>query len=259
MRIVFLLTLLLVVTPFSDIFAAELVKWESPEGIKRLERSEAKADFFVLANHFESQENKVYCGLASSAMVLNALKLGNTKISKPLDDSLSKEERRYLPAGFNPIFERYTQENVLNSRTKSKMEILGKPVVINGKSVADFGLQLKQLATVLQSNDVDITARVANDAVPDETIRKELIANMQNPGDYVLVNYSRKALQQEGSGHISPLGAYDKKSDSFLILDVNPNAAGWVWVSAADLIASMRTFDTVENRGYVLVHKRKAL
>ena len=33
-------------------------------------------------------------------------------------------------------------------------------------------------------------------------------------------------------------------------MDVNPNRAPWVWVRSDDLIAAMRTFDTVENRGY---------
>ena len=37
------------------------------------------------------------------------------------------------------------------------------------------------------------------------------------------------------------------------IMDVNPNRAPWVWVSSDELIAAMRTFDTVENRGYLLV------
>ena len=36
-------------------------------------------------------------------------------------------------------------------------------------------------------------------------------------------------------------------------LDVNPNRAPWVWVRSEELIAAMRTFDTVENRGYLLV------
>ena len=36
-------------------------------------------------------------------------------------------------------------------------------------------------------------------------------------------------------------------------MDVNPNRAPWVWVRSADLIRAMRTFDTVENRGYLLI------
>ena len=37
-----------------------LVVWSSDEGIQRLSRSRAKVDFFPLANHFESQNNKIY-------------------------------------------------------------------------------------------------------------------------------------------------------------------------------------------------------
>ncbi|HVJ63960.1 MAG TPA: hypothetical protein VM901_01760 [Bdellovibrionota bacterium] len=35
----------------------------------------------------------------------------------------------------------------------------------------------------------------------------------------------------------------------------NPNKASWVWTPADALIKAMRTFDTVENRGYVLIGK----
>jgi hypothetical protein len=70
-----------------------------------------------------------------------------------------------------------------------------------------------------------------------------------------VVNYFRPVLGQKGGGHISPLGAYDKASDSFLILDVNPNGHTWVWVPAPLLIKSMRTRDVVENRGYLLVRE----
>jgi hypothetical protein len=42
-------------------------------------------------------------------------------------------------------------------------------------------------------------------------------------------------------------------SDSVLVLDVNPSSAGWAWMPLATLIRGMRSLDTVENRGYVLV------
>jgi len=92
--------------------------------------------------------------------------------------------------------------------------------------------------------------------MPDDSIRADLMQNLARPGDYVIVNYRREAVGQRGGGHISPLGAYDAASDSFLVLDVNPAAAGWVWMPAATLIKGMRSFDTVENRGYVLVAPR---
>ena len=80
--------------------------------------------------------------------------------------------------------------------------------------------------------------------------------NLQRAGDYVIVNYRRVEVGQTGGGHISPLGAFDAESDSVLVLDVNPASAGWVWMPVALLIRGMRTFDTVENRGYILVQAR---
>jgi hypothetical protein len=83
-----------------------------------------------------------------------------------------------------------------------------------------------------------------------------LVENLKRRGDYVVVTYRRQAVGQQGGGHISPLGAYDPESDSFLVLDVNPASAGWVWMSTSTLIRGMRTFDTVENRGYILIESR---
>ncbi len=37
---------------------------------------------------------------------------------------------------------------------------------------------------------------------------------------------------------------------------VNPASAGWVWMRSVTLIKGMRTFDTVQNRGYILVQPR---
>ena len=85
-------------------------------------------------------------------------------------------------------------------------------------------------------------------------IRADLIENLTHPGDYVIISYLREAVGQPGPGHISPLGAYDAEFDSFLVLDVNPSRAGWVWMPTATLIKGMRTFDTVENRGYIVAH-----
>ena len=86
--------------------------------------------------------------------------------------------------------------------------------------------------------------RVVDGSADPAAIRREIAANLATGDDFVLVNYARRALGQQGGGHISPLGAYDERSDSFLIMDVNPNRAPWVWVRSDDLIAAMRTFDT---------------
>jgi hypothetical protein len=74
--------------------------------------------------------------------------------------------------------------------------------------------------------------------------------------DNVIGKGRRVEVGQPGGGQISPLGAFDAESDSVLVLDVNPASAGWVWMPVASLIRGLRTFDTVENRGYILVQSR---
>lgn len=241
------------ITEQENLSSVTLVKWDSEESMNRLSRSSHKMDFFPLSNHFVSQENKIFCGLASSAIILNALRLGQKKGLPQDKRSIEKKERSWLPTGLNPFFEKYTSRNILNGQTKKRIEILGKPIEIKGKMKKDYGLQLQQLAQVLRANQLRVTARIVNEAMDTEIIKKEIIKNLAAKNDFVLVNYSRKSLGQKGGGHISPLGAYDKKSDSFLIMDVNPNTAPWVWVKAKDLIEAMRTFDTIENRGYLLI------
>ena len=231
---------------------AVLVEWSSGESEERFSRAAHKRDFFPLSNHFISQDNSIFCGPVSASIVLNALRLGRDGL--PQDrSSIAEDELAWLPEGANPFYGKYTPNNVLTGRTKSRLEVLGKPIEIGGKPVRDFGLQLHQLAQVIRSHGVNVTVRVVDEAADASTIRQEIARNLASGDDYVLVNYARRSLGQSGGGHISPVGAYDEDSDSFLIMDVNPNRAPWVWVSAEDLVKAMRTFDTVENRGYLLI------
>ena len=145
---------------------------------------------------------------------------------------------------------------MISAGEKTRTQILGEPLVVNGKQTRDPGYQLRQFDQMLRANGLATRLVVVADNVPDDAIRADLIQNLRKPDDYVIVNYRREAVGQRGGGHISPLGAYDVVTDSFLVLDVNPAAAGWVWMSASTLIKGMRTFDTVENRGYVLMSGR---
>jgi hypothetical protein len=236
-----------------------LVPFASSESIKRLERAKAKVDFFRLANQFESQQNLGYCGPTSSTIVLNALRADDTTIAKPRDPALFPAEyRKRLPAGLEPVFARYTQSTFFDAETqsvKTRDQFFGAPKTPGARPSP--GLELRELAGILAAHGLAAELRVADAALTDETIRRELIANLSVSDDFVLVNYFRPTLGQKGGGHISPLGAYDKASDSFLILDVNPNGHPWVWVPARLLIESMRTKDVNENRGYVLVREGK--
>jgi len=230
-----------------------LVPFASDEGVARLAHSGAKVDFAALANQFEAQYNGAFCGPTSAAIVLN------TAFSRRADlqrdhTRLRKDDVQFMPPGADPIVPRFTQDSVIDRGPKTRAQVLGEPTTIASKQVRDFGYQLRQFDAMLRANGLATTLVVVDDARTEQAIRADLADNLARSGDYVIVNYKREAVGQKGGGHISPLGAYDAGSDSFLVLDVNPAVAGWVWMPAAALVRGMRTFDTVENRGYVLVH-----
>ncbi|MCF7969823.1 MAG: phytochelatin synthase family protein [Methylococcaceae bacterium] len=86
-----------------------IVNWGTEEGIKRLEASQYKVDFFKLANHFESQNNKLFCGPASATIVLNALRVRNSAIQLPEDKSLLNDsDQQFIAASdkWSPFFQR---------------------------------------------------------------------------------------------------------------------------------------------------------
>ena len=241
--------------PLPDVASPALVAFTSEEGAARLARAAAKTDFAALANQFEAQSNGAFCGPTTAAIVLNAARAGSRDL--PRDRSrLRADDLRYLPSGADLTVPRFTQDNVIDKGRKTRAQVLGEPATVNGREVRDFGYQLRQLDEMLRANGLTTRLTIVDDAKPEADIRTELAAQLERPGDYVIVNYRREAVGQRGGGHISPLGAYDAASDSFLVLDVNPAAAGWVWMPTATLVRGMRTFDTIENRGYILVESR---
>ena len=232
-----------------------IVPFATEEGLSRLGRSVAKVDFAALANQFEAQYNAAFCGPTSAAIVLNAVNRGRADLQRD-HTRLRKDDAQFMPAGADPIIPRFTQDSVIDKGPKTRAQVLGEPTSIGSKQVPDFGYQLRQFDAMLRGNGLATTVVVVDDARPEQAIRTDLADNLARGGNYVVVNYRREAVGQKGGGHISPLGAYDAASDSFLVLDVNPAVAGWVWMPAVTLVKGMRTFDMTENRGYVLVHAR---
>ena len=230
--------------------SAGLVYWDSPEGVERLARSRFRADFARLANQFQNQTDGITCGPTTGAVILNALYIGRKK-RLPLIN-FDEKYKKHLPLGYDARLRRHTPESFMRGgaqKVKSTAQIYGEP--IGGKS--DYGLQLRQLHGIFLTHGLTSVLRIAAPDLADSVIKSELKANLKTSGDYVVVNYKRSALGQKGLGHISPLGAYDGKTDSFLIMDVNSAKYSWVWVPSALLIKAMKTFDMVENRGWLSI------
>ena len=239
--------------PTAQASDARLVPFASDEGLARLARATAKVGFAPLANQYEAQVNAAFCGPTTAAIVLNTLRSRAPDL--PRDHGrLQPDDLRNLPAGVDPIVPRYTQDNVITAGAKTRAQVLGEPMTApDGRTARDFGYQLRQFDQMLRAHGLTTRVVVVDDRKPAAEIHADLVAQLGHAGDYVLVNYRREAVGQRGGGHISPLGAWDAASDSFLVLDVNPAAAGWVWMPFETLVRGMRTHDTVENRGYVLV------
>lgn len=232
--------------------AQALVALRSPEGLARLARTRHKATFAALASHFEPQENRVFCGPASATIVLNALRVAEVQEPEagggPIPDPSAGRCRASTGCA------RYAQSTFFTAATdavKTRHQVLGEPVP--GVGEADYGLQLRQLDGMLRAHGLRTAPRVVDEAASVALVRREIASALLDPGTFVIANYHRPRVGQPGGGHISPIGAYDPESDSFLVIDVNPDVAPWVWVPADALVAAMRTRDVVENRGYVLV------
>ncbi len=232
--------------------APSLVAFSSEEGLARLAQSVSKTGFATLANQFEPQSNGAFCGPTTAAIVLNTINAKSSNL--PRDRSrLQAADMSFLPKGADLSVPRFTQDSVILAGSKTRAQVFGEPTLINGKEVMDVGYQVRQLDQMLRANGLVTVLRIVDDSKPIEEIRTDLKNALGQVGTYVIVNFKRSAIGEKGGGHISPLGAYDAKSDSVLMLDVNPTAAGWVWIPVSTLASGMRTFDTVENRGYILV------
>jgi len=109
------------------------------------------------------------------------------------------------------------------------------------------GMTLQQLGELLRKHGAEVEIVFAADASLD-AFRATTRENLGRSGDYVLVNYQRASLGQDGGGHISPLAAYSAATDRFLILDVAAYRYPPTWVSAADLWNAMNTVDSTSGR-----------
>jgi len=209
---------------------SNLTDLNSDEGERFFLESNARAAYFPIADHFVTQKNLAYCGVASIVMVLNAAG---------------------VPAPTTPEFQSYrifTQDNFLDERTDA---------VLPRKILDRQGMTLDQLGGLLALHPLTIEVHHAADGGLD-AFRAAARDYLAAKNHFVIVNYLRKTLGQQAGGHISPLAAYDAKADRFLILDVARYKYPPVWVSASDLFAAMNTTDADNDnktRGYVLIAK----
>jgi hypothetical protein len=208
-----------------------LTALDSPAGEAMFLESGARAAYWPLSAHYETQANQAFCGVASLVMVLNS-----SGIAAP------------QPEGYTP-YSFFTQDDLFPADGTA---------FLNGDWIAHHGLTLDQLGGL--AAHFGLAVKITH-ATPDglAAFRTQAAAALAQPGHYVIVNFKRETLGEEGYGHISPLAAYDAKTDRFLILDVARYKYPPAWVSTRDLYTALDTTDPSANqtRGYAIISAGK--
>ncbi|MEM8830149.1 MAG: phytochelatin synthase family protein [Cyanobacteria bacterium P01_G01_bin.19] len=224
-----LTTLLIVVINFAfatpkidrETLPPNLISLESQIGQEMLAESKYRNDYFNLQPNFVSQSRRAFCGVASSVIAVNILNEADVPVTQAT------------------IFDRDTRQ------------------VIHPLKVTFGGMTLAQLSDILRANHLSSQEIYASESNLDE-FRTLALDNLNNDRDLILINYHRKALNQNGSGHISPIAAYHQESDRFLIMDVAAYRYPPVWVKSTQLWQSMDSIDSVSDRtrGFILVQSK---
>jgi len=245
---------------FADEKNTQAETWNSEEGLKKLERSQCKNDFYQLANFYQPQINPLYCSVATGVILLNALNYGNIssnekfEIHKPQSDG-----------GDVIAFNLYSQETFFNEQTDKikKREIINykeakKKVFQDNefKEIYDAGLSLSDFSEILSKVyklKTQLTYAKNNDAKSLMKFRETAKKVLSDDKSFLVVNFDGRILGQKTSGHISPLAAFDEEGDAVLVMDVALHKNQWYWISVPKLFEAMNSKDDNMYRGYLVV------
>lgn len=240
---------------FSENKEVVLVAWNSPEGRKRLKRTKYNSDFYQLASFYQPQINPLYCGIATSTIILNYIYSERNELP---DQKQLEVNRPELYGGGKIPFRSFSQITLLNDKTESvkSREIINLENFNSGDSSSiSPGLTLDELNGILGVYGLKTTVFHAESDIVSgiDNFRNMVMDIMMNDDVFLVVNFVGNLIGATTGGHISPVVAYDKKSDSVLILDVAGHKNPWYWAPVYDLYNSMHTKDSGNWRGWIVI------
>ena len=192
--------------------------------------SEANGDFARYLRFYQTQVNTTTCALASAAMVLNTLDLEAPLVTE------------FYPARF------FTQMNIMNAEAQQ---------VVSYRTIQRKGMTLSALEQLLIHGWSVTVERYTADKLDLEDFRALMLQALNSDSRRVIANYeiSTLGLSEKKIGHFSPVAAYERQSDRFLVLDVARYLINPFWVTSESLFEAMQTIDSEsgDNRGLLVV------
>ena len=198
-----------------------LVYFSSHRGRDILQRCISKGaaeSYFPLTEQFLTQSSPPSCGPASLAMVLNSLKVDPGRV-------------------WRQPWRWFTEEMLASCVTPG----------------AD-GVTMEHFALMTECNGATAQTFYAEKSHV-EFFRATVKAVCATGKQRLVVCFDRAGLGQTGTGHYSPIAAYDEEADMVLILDVARFKYPPYWVSVTDLFEAKVTADpcTDKSRGFFVV------
>jgi glutathione gamma-glutamylcysteinyltransferase len=218
------------------------VAFNSPAGKKlfaqSLEHGFLDGSYWSLSENFNTQNDPASCGLGTLAMMLNSLHLDPQRVWK------------------GP-WRWFTEAMLLCCKDYSDL--------------STKGITLSEFASLARCQDAHVEQHVAN-TVSKEEFRRDVMRvcggrqqKVESEAGWeevfvdantrMTVAFSRAHLGQTGSGHFSPVAAYNEVEDMVLIMDVARFKYPSYWVSLSSLYDAMHPIDPESGtpRGYMLV------
>lgn len=182
--------------------------------------------FFPLIEQLQTQPEPAFCGLTTLVVCLNAL---------------SVDPRRSWKGPW-----RWYEEAMLNC-------------CVDIEEVKKTGINFSTFACLAKCQGLTVEPVYGSNSTLEEfrnVVRRTCTAvseNDEQPTSFLIVSYTRKVLSQTGTGHFSPIGAYDEESDRVLVLDTARFKYGLHWVKLPLLFDALLPEDpeTGKSRGYM--------
>ena len=172
-----------------------------------------------LLQSYVSQFNRYACSAASVAILINAIKSGNS-----------------VQENFKPVTQEVLLANVDAVHWKERLSREGHKGR-HGVTLEDLRIICIEALDAYGISYETIDALYLKETMPDLNVKKrqvcrKLIQMATSSNDFILAYFTQGELTGEWFGsHVSPVGTFDPEKKTVLMLDVDPEVNGPYWVS----------------------------